>query len=415
MAARKRRPTRGGGRQKPPEGKAEATPKPQRGRRGRPPPAGKGAPNKGAPSKAAPSKEGARAAAMRRQNPIADKLDTAQAVKKLDLSEAIKIKVPDLSDIRVEVKAPPPPDDARVERRIEELARAYTPFVGREPGEPIADGDEILVDAVGYVHGDLFSSQMDAWLRVEPNPLLPGLFESLVGVANGTHTVVPLTLPDDYPDDELAGCQAAFAVDIKAANARAGDVDTEGMLRELGYGDDEESQRKGVYAEIEEALALDLVAEAREKILDILEERAPGQIHDDLVEQELQRVYRTEQGEHLAKAGVSIDDQNAVFKAYTEDPVRRKEARRRLWEGAFLDALAVHFNVDEDKADLLKLMTKLASAAGLTAASVHTAVTGQEDQEEELVQNLRRSKAVEMLLEKVDVVFLPSGGERAGE
>jgi trigger factor len=401
MAARRRRPGQGGDKQGP-QGKADATPKPQRGRRARP------APPQKAQAKP-PSKEDARAAAMRRQNPIADKLETAQAVKKLDTRGAVKVSVPDLSGIRVEVQAPKPPDDAWVDRRIEELARVYAPFVSREPGDPIAMGDEILVDAVGYVHGDLFSSQMDAWLRVEPNALLPGLFESLGGVANGTHTVVPLTLPRDYPDADLAGCQAAFAVDIKAANARAGDVDIPAMLKELGYGDDEESQRKGVYAEIEEALALDLVAEAREKVLDVLEQRAPGDIPADLIEQELQRIYRVEQGEHLAKAGVSIEDQNAVFKAYTEDPVRRQQARRRLWEGAFLDALAEHLNVDEDKGGLLKLMTKLASAAGLTAASVHTAVTSQGDQEDELVHNFRRSKAAEMLLEQVDVVFLPSG------
>ena len=148
MAAKKRRPTRGGKPPSSPKGKAEPSPRAQRSRAGRSSPASK-------PATRQPTQADARAATMRRPNPIADKLDTAQAVKTLEKGSSIQVSMPDLKGVKVEVQAPPPPDDEHVDRRIEELARIYAPYTSRDPGQPIEMGDEILVDAVGYVHGDL--------------------------------------------------------------------------------------------------------------------------------------------------------------------------------------------------------------------------------------------------------------------
>ena len=45
-------------------------------------------------------------------------------------------------------------------------------------------GDEFLLDTMGYVGGELVLMKTDTWMRIEPNPLFPGLLESLV---NETH------------------------------------------------------------------------------------------------------------------------------------------------------------------------------------------------------------------------------------
>lgn len=350
----------------------------------------------------------ARSGALRQGQALHDKLNTVAAVQSTHTEETIAIEVPTLEGLAVTLLAPAAPSADDVERRIAELVYAHTAVRARDLDEPIQLGDEIYVDAVGYAWGELFSSQMDAWLHVATNPLLPGLFEGLVGARVGTHTVIPITLPADYPDEELQGATAAFAVDIKAANARDGRPDETELLARLGYGEDAAGQREAVHAELCEQLATELVNEARRAVLDELYARAPGHIPDSFVQAELQRQFRVLEGEHLARAGVSLEDQNAVFEAFVQDEERRGAVRRRLWEERFLDELVARLGVVDDKGDLLKLVTRLAQPAGLTSSVVLSALRKDSEVEQELVQNLRRTRALERVLERADVTFLPA-------
>ena len=69
--------------------------------------------------------------------------------------------------------------DEHVDKRIAELLRAYSPTRALKDEEPLAIGDEALLDVMGYVDGDAFLARADEWMVIEENPLLPLLFEQL--------------------------------------------------------------------------------------------------------------------------------------------------------------------------------------------------------------------------------------------
>ena len=110
-----------------------------------------------------------------------------------------------------------PPRKASPWRRFASASWSWRSFAterARLPTEEIAWADEVLLNLAGYCEGRLipFSVKTDVWLPLEPEPLLPGLYEAIVGQVPTEGLVVDLTLPSDYPVESLPGAPARFLV-----------------------------------------------------------------------------------------------------------------------------------------------------------------------------------------------------------
>jgi hypothetical protein len=158
----------------------------------------------------------------------------------------------------------------QVQERFLELARAHATERYRYPSEPISWGDEVLLDLAGYSQGHLipFSLRTEVWLAVQPEPLLPGLYEALVGRSPGEGLAVDLTVPESYPIESLRGIPARFVVHIRAARqVTYPDVESPGFLQAFGRGGTlaEESltswlEDAGTLAEVEQLARIEQVA-----------------------------------------------------------------------------------------------------------------------------------------------------------
>ncbi|MFL5352764.1 hypothetical protein [Archangium sp.] len=158
----------------------------------------------------------------------------------------------------------------QVQERFLELAHAHATECYRYPSEPISWGDEVLLDLAGYSQGHLipFSLRTEVWLAVQPEPLLPGLYEALVGRSPGEGLAVDLTVPESYPIESLRGMPARFVVHIRAARqVTYPDVESPGFLQAFGRGGTlaEESltswlEDAGTLAEVEQLARTEQVA-----------------------------------------------------------------------------------------------------------------------------------------------------------
>lgn len=138
-----------------------------------------------------------------------------------------------------EVEAPSLEGLSQVQERFLGLARAPATERYRYPTEPISWGDEVLLDLAGYSQGQLipFSLRTEVWLTVRAEPLLPGLYEALVGRSPGEGLAVDLTVPESYPVESLRGLPARFVVHIRAARqVTCPDLESPGFLQAFGRG-----------------------------------------------------------------------------------------------------------------------------------------------------------------------------------
>lgn len=117
----------------------------------------------------------------------------------------------DYKSIRVEAE-PVEVTESTVDDVIEQLRHQHATW---EPVErPIDFGDLAVLDIESNVEGNTFINQKDAQYQVISEQSFPvaGFAEQLKGMKNGEEKEFKLTLPSDYPREELAGKEVSFKV-----------------------------------------------------------------------------------------------------------------------------------------------------------------------------------------------------------
>lgn len=239
--------------------------------------------------------------------------------------------------------------DGDVQRRLDEIRQTLSFVQPRAYGDKLQLGDEVLVDILGYMNGDVFLAHTDTWYSLTPNKFLPGLFESLVGARVPDHSIIHVKLPLDYPVPAHAGRVAVFAVSIKEGRGRTlPDVDDPIFLPFVNRG-------AKTVAELKTQLREEIVRERAQQMVEhakllLLRELYVKCMDDDvpmeLVDEELTRRWRETKGEPLIRQGVSIEEQKKSQHDFGADDVNRAEARRTIWEYRILEAIAAHHGIE---------------------------------------------------------------------
>ncbi|NCF11542.1 MAG: trigger factor, partial [Gammaproteobacteria bacterium] len=108
--------------------------------------------------------------------------------------------------------------DADVDRVVENMRRQRTRW---EPAERAAEeGDRVNVSFVGTIDGETFPGGKadDYPLILGSGQMIPGFEDGLIGASAGETPTLDLAFPDDYPNQELAGKAAQFAVELKSVS-----------------------------------------------------------------------------------------------------------------------------------------------------------------------------------------------------
>lgn len=107
--------------------------------------------------------------------------------------------------------------DADIDQTLEHLAGSHKDTKPLEEPRAAVIGDIMVVDFVGRIDGTEFSggAAEDYHLELGSGMFIPGFEEQLLGKNAGEETVVNVSFPDDYGNDELKGKPAEFSVTIK--------------------------------------------------------------------------------------------------------------------------------------------------------------------------------------------------------
>jgi trigger factor len=204
-------------------------------------------------------------------------------------------------------------DDARVDKVLEEL-RDQNATLAPVEGRGARDGDYAVISFVGTRDGEPFeggtSERMPLILGQER--LIPGFESHLQGIEVGGSTEFDITFPEDYPETELAGKGAQFAVELKELREK--------VLPEL---DADFIGTLGDFADVD-ALRTDIKARLERNALD----RARHGFADRIIDYAVANAT-------LDLPGVLVDQEVEVM----HDEFRATLARQGITEEAYLKAL----------------------------------------------------------------------------
>ncbi|MBJ6761573.1 peptidylprolyl isomerase [Myxococcaceae bacterium JPH2] len=294
------------------------------------------------------------------------------------VSNLPEVKAPSLEHLDITVPAPEDLTEEDLLQRFHELARAQAQSRPREEGEPVAMGDEVQLDILGYANGQLIplSTRLGFWMELAPQAMLPGFAEVIAEAEVGDSLEVGVTLPDEYPAEQLRGKPARFIVDVRAAReVTMPDTESDAFLKALGRGDSHEAVMDSIVDEMEQEMADLLWVDAQALVLDTVVSRADVTVSKALVDEEIRRRWSQLEGESLALKQFSLAEQQEALDGWLHHPGIREDVERRLKIALVLRAIASRDKLELTPEKTLELLSESSEPFGITPAQLRESLT----------------------------------------
>ena len=312
----------------------------------------------------------------------------------LDLGDYRSIR---LEEDRVEVS------DEDIQEELENLRKQQSSW---EPVErAVAHDDLVTMNVSGTIGGVEIIAETDSQYVVDPSSPLPfpGFGAELEGLEIDDPAEFTLVVPDDYPDNEIAGKQAKFSVTITDVKQRLLPEPDDDFA--MSVSDDYETLDdliEQIRADIETATQRQDEQEYREAAIEELAVNADIEIAPLLIQHEVD--YMQERREELmARMGISEEDYTRFSGRTTEqiNDEMREEAVEKLNRSyaisAFIEQEALEISDDE-------LNGRLKELARQGDESTGRKLTNKELRSERVRSTVRESLLVEKALERLVLI-----------
>ena len=322
--------------------------------------------------------------------------------------ELPRVEAPSLEGLTATLPAPEELTLERVQARFSELARPLATERAREYGERLQWGDEVLLNLVGYRRDGRilpFSVKTELWAVLQPEPMLPGLYESLVNQVPGEGLVVQVPLPDTYPVESLRGELARFLVHIQAAReVKYPHLPSPEFLQAFGRGSTPEEATRGVMEQMVREQREQARLQAQRQVLDEVARRTQVRLGDALIDEEIRRRWGASEGQAMLALELSDAEQEQALEGWLRDPATRAEAEQRLRIGLALGAIREREGLTLTPERVRELVRQGAEAEGLTLEEVSQSLRDDPQNQARLEQMALHLMTVEHVMSKARIL-----------
>ncbi len=242
-------------------------------------------------------------------------------------------------------------DKAAVDEALDNLASSANDYKDRKKGSKAKDGDQVVIDFVGTVNGEVFDggSSEDYPLVLGSNSFIPGFETQLVGCKAGEERKVNVTFPKEYGSKDLAEKDAEFACKIKNVKEPVPAKINDELATKFGADD-----LKALKVQISERLESEYGGAARavmkRQLLDALDKKVKFELPPSLVEAEAKQI-----------AHQLFHDENPNIKDHDHENIEpnkehNKLAERRVRLGLLLAELGQKAEVEVSEAEMSQAM-----------------------------------------------------------
>lgn len=306
-----------------------------------------------------------------------------------------------------------------IQEALEEIRRQNAIF---DPVErPVARDDGATIDIVGRTAGGVtFLQQEDARviLEEESNEPAPGFIDAIVGMEADEERTFTLTLPDDFPQEELRGQEAEFTVKmVEVFESTLPNLDDD-LARTVGKFDSFKELEKETKEQLRQAAQQKIDQEYTAQVIEDILERAQIEYPPVMLQEEVDSAVKEVEQVVKREAKLSLDDylrfQNKTIEQLREELEPRATARLKqalmLGEVVSLEKLAV------DEEEISAQIEEIVAPLGPQADQIRASLNSRENRAG-IHSRLLANKAVERLvaIAKGEAPELSSAEEQESE
>jgi trigger factor len=211
---------------------------------------------------------------------------------------------------------------------LDNFSKSLQQYEAPAEPRPSQTGDRLIIDFEGRVDGAPFQGGKaeDVPLVLGSGFMLPGFEDQLTGVEQGAEIAVDVEFPEGYPNPDLAGKPATFAVSVKEIAQPKPLVLDDDLAKTQGF-----DGLDALKTAIRERFARDYAqlsrARVKRALLDHLAENYPFQVPAGMVDLEFEAIWKQlkeemeRTGEELAE-GKSEEELKEEYRAIAERRVR---------------------------------------------------------------------------------------------
>ena len=280
-------------------------------------------------------------------------------------------------------------------------------------GKVLADGDYALIDFDGSVNDVPFEggSAKDFMLEVGTENIWPEFNEEMRGKRKGDILDIKVKMPDQFPDEELAGKVASFKVIVKEVKIKKLPEANDDFAKESSKFDTIAELSNDIRAKLTEAKQAQAQEMVRMQALEKLAEGLDVEIPEKMVE-DYAHHRRHELEARLSSRGISLDN---YLKAvdYSEERMDEEfetEAKQLIRNELVLDAVIRAEGLNTSDEELQQEIESRAEMFGVDPESFR-GVLEERGGLEEMREDLQRRKALKFLGD--NAVFAGEGGKAA--
>jgi trigger factor len=258
----------------------------------------------------------------------------------------------------LEVGRPEPevPEEA-VETEINRLREGFAKL---NPVERAAKpGDAVLIDYEGKIDGEPFEggTARDYLLELGEGRVLPELEQGLEGAEPGDERQVPVTFPDDYPAEEVAGKTAEFDVTVKEVREKELPALDDDFASEASEFDTLAELRDDITEKIREILDRQLAERFQQDALDAVVDKAKVDLPEPVIDARAQEMWRRVE-RTLRQQGMEPDNYLQIQGKTREEMIEqaRPDAEQALKREAVLEAVADAEGIEISEEDELEAL-----------------------------------------------------------
>jgi len=221
----------------------------------------------------------------------------------------------------------------------------------------IAENDSVVIDFVGRIDGEEFKggTAKDITLEIGANKFIEGFDDGLLGARAGENKVLKLKFPNEYPNQDLAGKDVEFEVDVKTVNELVLPEMDSGFFSIMGVTD-------GGLEEFKAEVRKNMLRESEQKALTMVKESVMEKLYESnkidlpasLVTNEIAQL-QAQFKSRLQQQGLSESDFPAG-----DDAMFREQAKKRVTLQLLIADIV---KTNEIKVDPSKVRIKIEKAA----------------------------------------------------
>lgn len=303
-----------------------------------------------------------------------------------------KFKLKDYKSIKVTRKRVSV-TDTEINSVLDNLRQMNAKFIAVED-RGLQMGDYAVSDLECYVDGkSAHKKRENLWLFVEKESLIPDLAEKMIGMKKQEERDIEVTLPEKYPDKNLAGKPARYHVLVKEIKLRQLPNTDDEFAKDLGKKDMGELKQE-ISKELEERAKVNVQIDLENQILNRLMDDNVFAVPSSLVARQLELMVEDAK-KRLAAKGFTKEDLDKRDGEFKEK--FKNEASRKVRLLFILDEIAQAENIDSDEKNVEAAYEAMASQGGKSASEIKEYYE-KEGFVDSLREKLREEKVIEFLI-----------------